>query len=77
MGRVVCLQVCKLGLRFKKKAGGGDWGEDAAPPPKQNDYTCSPVKCCRLHMVFRGVWCYFRVYLRLVAGFFRVGLGYV
>ena len=66
MGRVVCLQVCKLGLRLKKREGA-----------KQNDYTCSPVKCCRLHMVFRGVWCYFRVYLRLVAGFFRVGLGYV
>ena len=33
MGTVVCLQVCKLGLRFLKKREGGI-GEGAAPPPK-------------------------------------------
>ena len=31
MGRVVCLQVFKLGLRFKKN-GRGDWGRSACPP---------------------------------------------
>ena len=28
-------------VSWKKKSGRGDWGEGAAPPPKQNDNTYS------------------------------------
>ena len=31
----------------KKKSGRGDWGEGAAPPPKQNDKTYFRKQCYR------------------------------
>ena len=36
---------CDKKCGLNQKAGGGSWGEGAAPPPKQNDNTCFHRQC--------------------------------
>ena len=48
----------------KKKSGRGDWGEGAAPPPKQNDKTYFHKQCYRQKHLHMSLYLFF-VYLNI------------